>query len=305
MRTAAPLLALALAAPAWGAFDAASVGTTSGVFLKMPAGARAAAMGEAQAAAVDDATALAWNPAALTRVKGRAAAFMHAEYLAETGFDYGAYAQRVGPSMVLGLGLRHFSAGRIAELDATGTETGSFSPRDLEFAFGLARALPRGFSVGGTIKHVSSKILATAEAQTVDVGALYAPEGLPKFSLGFAATNLFGTLRYERFEENLPTTLRAGAAWRDGDWTGATDLVFPRDNAPHAAFGVERRAPLMGTWRGALRAGFNTRSMGDVAGFAGPSFGLGIARGALGVDYAFVPLGGLGASHLLSVAFSF
>lgn len=305
MKRAALLFVLAVAPPAWGAFDSASVGTTGGVFLKMPAGARAAAMGEAQVAAVDDATALAWNPAALTRVERRAVAFMHAEYLAETGFDYGSYAHRAGSSTVLALGLRHFSAGRIAEVDSTGTEIGSFSPRDLEFSFGLARALPRGFSVGGALKHISSKIIATAEAQTADLGALYVPPSLPKLSLGFAATNLFGTLRYERFEENLPTTLRAGASWRDGGWVLATDLVFPRDNAPHAGFGVERRAALAGPWRGALRAGFNTRSLGDVDGFAGPSFGLGVAHGALAVDYAFVPLGGIGSSHLLSLAVSF
>lgn len=299
------LLAFALAPPAWGAFDSGSVGTTGGIFLKMPAGARAAAMGEAQVAAVDDATALAWNPAALTRVERRAAAFMHAEYLVDTGFDYGSFAQRFSSSTVLALGLRHFSAGRIAEIDATGTEIGSFSPRDLEFSFGLARALPGGFSVGGAFKHISSKIIATAEAQTLDVGALYVPPPWPKLALGFSATNLFGTLRYEAMEENLPTTLRSGAAWRDGGWTAAADLVFPRNNSPHAAFGVERRASLRGTWRGALRAGFNTRSMGDVDGFAGPSFGLGIGHGNLGVDYAFVPLGGIGASHLLSLAVSF
>lgn len=303
MRSA--LLLLALALPARGAFDAASVGTTGGVFLKMPAGARAAAMGEAQAAAAEGAAALAWNPAALTRVERRAAAFMHAEYLAETAFDHAAFAQRAGTSTVLALGLRHFSAGRIAELDSTGTEIGSFSPRDLEVSFGLARTLPRGFSVGGALKHISSKIIATAEAQTVDLGALYAPAAWPKLSLGFAATNIFGTLRYEVVEADLPTVLRAGGSWRDGGWTLASDLVFPRDNAPHAALGVERRAVLAGPWHGALRAGLNTRSLGDVDGFTGPSFGLGISHGPLDVDYAFVPLGGVGASHLLSLAFSF
>ena len=49
-------------------FGSGSRGTTTANFLKLGAGARAEAMGGAYAAVADDATALYWNPAGLTRI---------------------------------------------------------------------------------------------------------------------------------------------------------------------------------------------------------------------------------------------
>lgn len=299
-------LAILLAAPsARAAFDSSSVGTTSGIFLQMPAGARAAAMGEAQAAAVDDATAVSWNPAALTRVAHRSVTLMHAAYVADTSYDYAAYAQNLGRLGAVGGALRYFTAGRISETDATGTEVGSFSPRDVALAGAYARPLLWGVSGGVAVKYIDSRILNTARTASADFGLLAASTPVRGLSLGLCVSDLGGTLRYEQQAENLTTTIRFGTAWTRAGWTLAGDAVLPRNNAPYGAFGLERTAALWGDWHGALRAGFNTRSLGDISGFVGPAFGLGFGKGGVRFDYAFVPLGGLGSSHRVSLNFAF
>src|SRR5262245_16293035 len=116
-------------------FNSGSVGTTTANFLKLGAGARGEAMGEAYSAVVNDATALYWNPAGLTRVSSNDVSFMHAPYIASSYYDYGAYAHRVGPHAG-GLAVQYFSAGRITETDATNTPVGSFSPNDLAVSLG-------------------------------------------------------------------------------------------------------------------------------------------------------------------------
>ena len=47
------------------------------------------------------------------------------------------------------------------------------------------------------------------------------------------------------------------------------------------------------------------KGTGAVLRFAGPSFGGGIGFGAAVVDYAFVPFGGLGATHRVSLTIGF
>jgi hypothetical protein len=66
----------------------------SNEFLNIGAGARGMAMGNAQVASVDDATAGYWNPAGLIHVKdGLQISAMHAEYFAGIGkYDFGAVA---------------------------------------------------------------------------------------------------------------------------------------------------------------------------------------------------------------------
>lgn len=80
----------------------------SNEFLSLGVGARALAMGNAQAAAANDVTAGYWNPAGLLQVQYTQAALMHAEWFAGISkYDYAAFAmplnngnQAIGASIV-------------------------------------------------------------------------------------------------------------------------------------------------------------------------------------------------------------
>src|SRR5438445_11477059 len=63
-------------------------GTSSAQFLKMGAGARAAAMGDAFSAVADDVTATYWNPAGLAQIKTPEMSLMQNSSLIDTQYQY-------------------------------------------------------------------------------------------------------------------------------------------------------------------------------------------------------------------------
>src|ERR1700691_1797729 len=114
------VLLAALPRPARADFTSGYNGTTTAEFLSLGVGARAVAMGQAYSAAADDATALYWNPAALTNVKGGQVTLMHAAYIASSYYDYAAAAKNLGSYGAVGAGLQYFSLGGINGTDASG-----------------------------------------------------------------------------------------------------------------------------------------------------------------------------------------
>lgn len=68
------------------------VGTTVAQFLKIGAGARPISMGGAYTALADDINSIYWNPAGLAIIGGSGeATFNHAEWLADTQYDFAAF----------------------------------------------------------------------------------------------------------------------------------------------------------------------------------------------------------------------
>ena len=311
MRTLAALALAALAArPAWGAFGTSARATTTAGFLQLGVGGRAVAMGEAYTALADGADSLYWNPAGLSRIKGRDATFMHAAYLGSSSYDYGAYAQNVGESGALGLGLQYFSAGSLTQTDETGTDMGSFSPYDLAASAGYANTFDgrpwaglSGWSAGLAGKFIKSRILSSAQTGALDLGALSPAYLGGRLRLAMAAANIGGKMKFDAESEDLPTTFKLGGAYQLSEgWLASTDLGFPRNNQPFVAVGTEYWLVSAGPWRLAGRAGFNSKTLSSVDGLTGVSFGIGIGYDGASLDYGFVPVGSLGMAHRVSLS---
>lgn len=289
-----------------GDFSKAAVATTVGQFLTLGAGGRAEGMGQAQAAATEGAEALYWNPAALTGVRTMAATFMHAPYIASSFYDYGAFAKNLGPYGAFGLGVQYFSSGSIPETDQIGTPLGTFTSYDMALSAGYAYKFG-GYSVGGSVKMVRSTIIDTAHTAAMDLGVL-SPICLDrKLNFAFTATNLFGTLNYEKgiqSAESLPLAFRLGSAYRiTPRWLMALDLELPRGNEPLFALGTEYWLVSDKRWGAAWRMGYNSITSSDITGFTGASFGVGIKWDRWITDYAVVPYGGLGITHRISLSY--
>jgi len=113
-------------------------------------------------------------------------------------------------------------------------------------------------------------------------------------------------LKFEQDSDPLPLNIKLGTSLLiDKKWIAALDFDFPRDNNPSIALGTEYRIPYGPDWNFSGRLGFNSRTIGDVNGLIGFSFGLGTGFRELELDYAFVSFGAVGFTHRISVAARF
>jgi len=231
------LLTAFLSLPALGLAQS-MVGTTAAYFLSIEVGGRGTGMGGAHVAAVNDATALFWNPGAAPRVRGNETLFVHSEWLAGTNFDFVGAVFHLGGAGTIGLSVTVLDYGdlihtTIEDPDGTGL---IFSASDLSLGLTIARAMTDRFSIGGTVKFINQQIWhEQALSVAVDVGTLYKTDfrgltlgmsianfGLPMRMTGSdlehfydIAEELYGnngkivsTLKTDYF--NLPLIFRAG-----------------------------------------------------------------------------------------------
>lgn len=124
----------------------------SNEFLNIGAGARGLAMGSAQAASVNDATAGYWNPAALTKVQdSMSLALMYASYFGNiANYQYAGFARPLqGKKRTIGVSMLRFAVDDIPNtlylVQPDGSlnynNVSSFSSADYAFLFSYAQKL--------------------------------------------------------------------------------------------------------------------------------------------------------------------
>ncbi len=98
---------------------AKGAGTSGGIILEQPAGARASGMAEAYTAVGGDISVLHYNPASLISLPGREAAFTYQRGLADDSFMSLLYGQPT-PLGVFGGAFSYYTAGDIELIDLDG-----------------------------------------------------------------------------------------------------------------------------------------------------------------------------------------
>jgi len=279
-------------------------------FLAGAVGARAAGMGEAATAAVNDAGAIHWNPAALTRVEKRSATFMHAGAVGDATMDFGAYAQNLGEKVgALALSVHYQSAGRITGTDENGAEIRGPAPSDLAIGLGYAYklgAIVPGLSLGVGGKFVRSTLVDSAQTFTFDAGILSPALFSGKLRLGASLGNVGGALKYGETAEPLRRVGRLGAAFQPtADWTLASDLSWAAGESVAIGAGLEYWMRATGDWRVAPRAGYRARTEYGFEALDGATAGIGIASAKFGIDYGLAPFFPTGIEHRLSLSMKF
>ncbi|MDD5303867.1 MAG: PorV/PorQ family protein [Elusimicrobia bacterium] len=328
MRNAAFVVLLVITAlpAAAGGFGSTQRGTSGATFLKLGADARAAGMGGAVRAAVDDATAIYWNPAGLAGLRYRHATMTHGASYQSTFQDFIAYAQPVESPFArqtgrerdlrpdqlgtLGVAVLYQNSGSISEVDNTGGPTGDrITPQDLAVFLAWGATISRGLDVGIGLKYVTSKIQGVASTGAADLGArwrTWLPGEFP-YALSLSVQNIGGQLKFHEFGDPLPMIITVGQALKIAKSVVVTlDVNAPRDRSVYPCFGLEWRVPMKQGLSAALRAGYDGRLNGnDSGGITGIAFGAGLGVQRFGFDYGWSPAGGLGSTHKLSLSYRF
>jgi hypothetical protein len=271
----------------------------SGVlFLRVPIGARPAALGGAYCALSDDASATLWGPAGLAHLRRNELTFTHNRWFTSSRLNNVSTAWRLGRAAVLGAALTHVGYGVLPVYDANGTVTGEFSPYEASAALACGFLAPDwlalGVGVKGNVQHTWDSDI---QSWACDAGAQWSLTD--RMTLGFSASNIGRYLWPGDANTSLPVTLRTGFAQRFGsdNLIIVGDIVWTREQRFTGSVGAE-----LGTTGFRLRGGLTTGSAGQSL---GSTAGVGFALGSLKLDYAYVPNLVLGATHQISLEIVF
>lgn len=254
-------------------------------------GARAAGMGGAFVAVADDAAAVHFNAAGLSRVQGHRFTSLYQRQLGAMSVFALGYAQRGW-----GLSYSGYTLGDLAYRDDYGVET--------DGAFGVSESLATagfglrvwGIDVGVVAKHYAQRVeLASGSGWAADAGLLWAPARWP-VSIGVVARNLVGRVRFEAgTADPFDPVWVAGSAVR----LGAVTVVLDKQTPGPWRTGLEWRA----SPQVALRAGAHG---GEPSGM-GPvtlTGGVGLRFAGFSVGYAYEQPPVLDGTHRLALEVS-
>ncbi len=292
----------------------AAVGRAGADFLQLPAGARATAMGGAQAAASHDAFAPLWNPAAINRIERTSFGFSHQEEVYEVNNEIASYVRPIAYDRTLAVSGRFTHIGGDRR-DETGRKIGTFTDYGGSLGAYYAGRVGRNLDWGAGVNLIQQR-LAGEEATTFafDLGLLTEIDYFVPLRVGLAAQNLGRGLKMVDERDPLPRKFRAGVV-SERDLTG-TPFVLGEEAAGslQVALDLSYLEPEETVEYGlGIEYGFNdflflrTGSQ-DARGESfddNLSLGIGVKHRNLTVDYSWSRADLLTDKHMLSVGLKF
>lgn len=308
-------------------------GTVAAAFLEIGVNARAEAMGGAYSAMHGTADMAYWNPAGLTGIRGVGGTFSNTEWLAETSFNYAAFAIPVsGRKTVLAASFTTLGVPEQPVRDFDGSFTGErYDARDYAASISISRDLIPDFSFGITAKYINQRIWTeSATGLAFDFGVFYKTP-IKGLTMGSSISNFGGDMsmdgrnlneiidpdpgnegvtnipvQYETDGFPLPQLFRFGLAYElRSEYLSmmvATDLMHPTGSTESINSGLE-----LG-FRDLIFARAGYQNLFERDQINGLTLGLGVqymlsTQQKFSFDYAYSDWGLLGAAHRISMSF--
>lgn len=295
------------------AFAQSPTATEGAVFLLLPVGARASALGEAVTASRQASEALWWNPAGIGTATSKEVSIHHSQSFVGTG---DAVSIIIPSSLlgVLGIEFNLIDFGDQDIVDRDNNPLGTLLPRSVVLGATYGTNVVAGLSTGIGFKLVQLRVDCSGSCQSlptfsgtsyaVDVGLQYDMGEHAPLSLGFAVRNLGIPFQVNDGPQSdpLPRRVQIGAEYRYVPPSTMADSIEIRasldviggietDERQHFIRSPRPRAGAELSWRrkAFARVGYVVRANQQESG--GPSIGFGYASGSVAVDIARILTG--------------
>lgn len=290
---------LAMVTPASAKGPHRKAGTSGLAFLKIDVGTRAVAMGRTMTAIPDGIGAVYGNPAGLLKIHDKEFSMTYNTWLADMKYSHIGYGLPMSDKTAIAFSGSVLDYGKLTGRDLNGYPTGTFGGGDRMLAFTFAYRRSPTLGLGMTMKAMSEKLDDNkAKAVGFDFGMIQQTP-IPGLFLGAAVQNLGSRIKFIQQADPMPFTYRGGIAWNlfERRLQLGMDVLKRRDSFMEYNVGMEYR-PIKPM---ALRAGWSTENDLD----DGLTAGFGMDFSFLHFDYAFVPYGGLGNTHRMTLTFRY
>ncbi|MCK5149196.1 PorV/PorQ family protein [bacterium] len=319
-----------------GLWAQSKVGTTAAPFLGISVSPRAGAMGDAFTALGLDASALYYNPGAISRSGKSQILVSHTNWLVGSNFNWIGFILNVDGQNAFGISLTQLDYGDDEVTTTSEPEgTGEFwTAGDMAISFTYARNLTDRFSIGGSLKYITQSIWhEKSSAVAMDVGLLFI-SNFNDLRIGMSISNFGGDMRmdgndlYQRIDldlntighnENivgslktdywpLPLFFRVGLAmdvleFSSNKLTVAVDALRPSDNVETVNVGAEFCFQNLLF----LRGGYKSLFLDDSESGLTMGFGANVNMGTMnmGIDYTFASWGLFEDVHMIAIGMQF
>lgn len=271
-------------------------GGRESLFL-LGAGSRSVGMGGAFVALADDATAVYWNPAGLSRLQYRELSIMHTSLWEETRYQFAGAVWPILDFGTVGVGGVVLGTDGVEFRDQFGP-LGEHDYSTGQYWLSYGRRIAGGLSGGANLKVLSQSIHTfSSTTASVDLGLLYQIREFA--SIGVNLQDIVGgDLKLSQVEESVPYNIKAGVAVRyftdDGNYgvTAAADVDATEEQPAKMHFGAEVRVAEYLF----ARAGYDRDEV---------TFGGGIKYKIATFDYAYKNNETLGGTHRVGLSLFF
>lgn len=326
------VIALLLVAQAGIAQDR-KAGVTGATFLKIPVGAREAALGGAVTGIPNDINQMFYNPAGIIlKDKMIEATFNYNKWIADLGHNSAAVTYNWQDVGTIGVGFITFGVSDIpasrdifsdpvlAQQQTDHNTSDTYNYRDIAYQVSFARQVMDNFSLGVTVKGVSESIDGTSvSAFAVDFGSLY-NIGVLDWTIAARFNNLGSDMKYYDIAFGLPLSFSIGTAIvpykiDNNKVMLALDAVKSQDGPQYFFGGMEVSLMDMIALRGGYKFNYIHTNDGGTSSRAplgntieGLSLGAGVQTTfqdyGIGIDYAFSKMDLLDSVHRFTVRIS-
>jgi len=285
-------------------------------FLRIGLSPRAAALSGSFVAATDDPDVLFYNPAGIYSQTETPVSFSYVNYLLDINLASLSATRTLEGIGKFGASIQYINYGSFQYTDEYGNKSGEFGVNELAMSIAYAGLIDENFTYGASAKFIYSGIAQySSTAVGVDLGVQYLiPD--ENFSVGVAVLNLGTQLsKYISTSENLPLEVTIGVSKKleHLPLRFFADLHKLNENQSNffnrfKNFSVGGEFALSKVLQ--LRAGFdsekrNELKVGNFAGLAGFSIGLGVTVKEYQFNYAYSSMGDIGALHRIGINTTF